>query len=60
MTMHQHYDQLELHEKDFVDHAINLVFKVAHDSGIPLAGDDRVERVVVALARAVVESRGEA
>jgi len=58
-AIHHYYDQLTVKERRFVDDAMNEVFSVANQRFIPLAGDDRVERAADALARAVIESRGD-
>jgi hypothetical protein len=56
-AIHHHYVQLTEVECRFVDTVFKDVFKCADDHSVPLAGDDRVERAVDALARAVIESR---
>ena len=56
-SIHHHYVQLTEVECEFVDHVFMDVFKCADDHGVPLAGNDILERAVDALARAVIESR---
>ncbi len=58
-SIHKHYDTLLNHELAFVDHVFdaNELYLQARLYGVPLAGDDRIERAVEALARAVIESR---
>jgi hypothetical protein len=57
-AIHHHYDQLTKRERDIVDWFFRSDnFKQAEHYGVPLAGDDRIERVVDAMARAVIESR---
>jgi hypothetical protein len=56
-AIHHHYDQLTDREKFFVDKVFDLAFIEAGDRKVDLVGDDRVERAVDALARAVLESR---
>ena len=56
--VHYHYEQLTTAERNFVDEVFSRdIYDAADAFGIPLAGDDRVERAVNALARAVIESR---
>jgi hypothetical protein len=57
--VHHHYEQLTERERGFVDTIFDgkTLYELASKMGIPLAGDDRVERAVDALARAVIESR---
>lgn len=59
-SIHHNYSQLTEAETAFVDEIFREVHTVASLQGIPLAGDDRVERAVDALARAVIESRPKA
>lgn len=56
---HHNYRQLTDQERAFVDRMFDgkTMYELASEMGIPLAGDDRVERAVDALARAVIESR---
>jgi hypothetical protein len=57
-AIHHHYDQLTTNERNFIDAVFDKGFyELAADLCVPLAGDDRVERAVDALARAVIESR---
>ena len=58
-SIYAHYSQLTLNEVNFVDAVFDgkAMFELAQTYGIPLAGDDRIERAVDALARAVIESR---
>ncbi len=57
--IHANYSQLLDHEREFVDHVFNHreIYATANLYNVPLAGDDRIERAVDALARAVIESR---
>ena len=57
--MHRHYDKLTAAERKLVDDVFSDAYQTARQYRIPLAGDDRAERAVDALARAVIESRGE-
>jgi hypothetical protein len=58
-TPHHHYDQLTDWERQFVDKVFDgkNLYAMANAMGIPVAGDDRMERAVDALARCVIESR---
>lgn len=56
-SIHHHYERLNDEETDFVDWVFSDVHDKARKAGIPLKGDDTVERAVDALARAVIESR---
>lgn len=58
-AIHQHYEQLLDHERAFVDRIFSAreMWSAAKIHYVPLAGDDRIERAVDALARAVIESR---
>jgi len=56
-SIHHHYEQLTDDERKFVDDALSDMHPLARQHAVPLVGDDRVERVVDALARAVIESR---
>lgn len=57
-SIHHHYDQLTPKERAFVDVTFDrALYQNAQVYEVPLAGDDRVERAVDALARAVIESR---
>ncbi len=62
--IHFHYDQLRLHEKQFVDDQINIIFKDAKYAGwpktalsIPLDGDDTCERFANSFALWIIDSR---
>lgn len=57
--IHYHYDQLTDEERAFVDEMFTprRMYFLAKAHKIDLAGDDRIERAVDALARAVIESR---
>jgi hypothetical protein len=59
--VHHHYEQLTDKERQFVDNVFDgrHLYQQARFFDVPLAGDDRVERAVDALARAVIESRKE-
>lgn len=57
MSIHKDYNKLTPTEKAVVDDTFRAVYTIAKDHGVPLAGDDRVERAVEALATAVIESR---
>ena len=58
LSIHHYYDQLNEQELTFVDLVFEgVLHEAAHKYGVPLAVDDRVERAVDALARAVIESR---
>jgi len=64
-SIHHHYDQLTDKERRFVDDVFSMgrgaaMAELADYWGVPLKGDDTVERAVDALARAVIESREEA
>lgn len=58
-AIHQHYDQLTKKEREFVDSFFDSrwLYELADKMDIPVASDDRIERAVDALARAVIESR---
>ena len=57
-SIHHYYDQLNAQEIKFVDLVFErVIYEANYKHGVPLAGDDRVERAVDALARAVIESR---
>jgi hypothetical protein len=58
-SIHHHYEQLTDVERLFVDTIFDgkTMYELAANAGIPLKGDDTVERAVDALARAVIESR---
>lgn len=58
-SIHHHYDQLTAAERDWVDgiFAEIIATPLGQEGRPPLAGDDRTERAVDALARAVIESR---
>jgi FixJ family two-component response regulator len=58
-SIHHHYEQLTKVERYFVDTIFDgkVMYEMAAELGIPLKGDDTVERAVDALARAVIESR---
>lgn len=56
-AIHYHYDQLTERERECVDIVFERVHYIAENCAVPLAGDDRVERAVDAMARAVIESR---
>ena len=58
-SIHHHYEQLAEKERAFVDAIFDgkAMYELAQQHGVPLAGDDRVERAVEALAKAVIESR---
>lgn len=56
-SIHHHYERLSETELRFVDEMFREVHQMAAIYGVPLVGDDRVERAVDALARAVLESR---
>jgi hypothetical protein len=58
-SIHHHYEQLTDVERLFVDTVFDgkVMYELAANAGIPLKGDDTVERAVDALARAVIESR---
>lgn len=58
--IHFHYDQLTQMERDFVDQTFRDIFKEIQDyrmHGVRLIGDDKCERAIDALARALIESR---
>lgn len=57
MSIHKNYLELSRDELTFVDIAIDDMMKLAKAYEINLRGDDTVERVVEALATAVVKSR---
>jgi DNA-binding MurR/RpiR family transcriptional regulator len=58
MNIHHHYDQLTKRERDITDWFFRPDnFRQAEHYGVPLAKDDRIERAVDALARAIIESR---
>jgi hypothetical protein len=56
-SIHHHYEKLNDSEHDFVDWVFADVHDKARKAGIPLAGNDILERAVDAFARAVIESR---
>jgi len=62
-NLHEHYDQLTDHEREFVDLATSDIFarrqlELASGNNPPeLAGDDRGEQATDAIARWVIESR---
>ena len=58
-AIHHHYSQLTEHEREFVDRMFDgkHMYELANEMGIILANDDRIERAVDALARAIIESR---
>ena len=64
-AIHHHYEQLTADETRWVDDVFAEIMASEQSAGEwafpgtrpPLAGDDRVERAVDALARAVIESR---
>lgn len=57
--MHTYYSQLTDNERKFVDSLFSRqgAFGLAAAFDVPLAGDDRIERAVDAMARVVIESR---
>jgi hypothetical protein len=55
--IHHHYERLTGQETEFVDAVFSDIYQTARQYAVPLAGDDRLERAVDALARAVIESR---
>lgn len=57
MSIHKHYLALSEKDRAFVDEAFERIMDIAVERGISLMADDRIERAVEALARAVVESR---
>lgn len=58
-SVHHHYEQLTDAERKLVDIIFDgkVLYETAQSLGVPLAGDDRVERAADALARAIIESR---
>lgn len=58
MSLHHYYDQLTDDEREAVDEAYSELAEDLAECGAPIAGDDRAERVVDAIARGVIESRG--
>lgn len=60
-NIHHYYEQLTNREREFVDDVFSGfgdgIYAKAKAHDVPFAGDDRVERAVDALARAVMESR---
>jgi len=61
MKIHHHYDQLTDKEREFVDTVFDgkHMYELADRLELRLANDDRIERAVDGLARAVIESRKE-
>src|SRR5262245_58021985 len=61
-SIHHHYAQLTTVETAFIDAVFERsnAYAIASSMGVPLAGDDRMERAVEALARTVIESRPKA
>ena len=59
-AIHLHYDALTYPERAFVDDCFHYAAGEARRRGVPLRGDDTVERAVDALARAVLESSAQA
>jgi hypothetical protein len=57
LPIHHYYDQLTDAERISVDLAISAALGVLRAERVPFAGDDRMERVVDALARCVVVCR---
>lgn len=51
------YAQLTIRERLAVDVAFSAAASVMRREKVPFAGDDRAERVVDAISRAVIESR---
>lgn len=54
--LHIHYDRLSAPQREAVDEAFKGVFDVLKLRGVTLAGDDRAERAVDALAAAILAS----
>lgn len=55
--IHDKYEKLTPMEKEFVDEMMQSMFPFARAYRIPLAGDDRAEKMAEALAVWVTESR---
>lgn len=55
--IHQHYKQLTDSERRAVDDAFRFLLRDLEAHGVRLVGDDRAERAIDAVARAVIESR---
>lgn len=58
LPIHFYYDRLRNPERNFVDEVFRAAFRIVSTyDGVRLVGDDKTERAVDALSRAVIESR---
>jgi hypothetical protein len=57
--IHNNYDKLTDRERHFVDNIFKDMFEAAKFLGIKLAGDDRAEYAVEAVATWLLESKEE-
>ena len=57
LNRHDNYNKLDWEEKAFVDGCIQRCLDLSGSQNIPLAGDDRCEKVVEAIATWLVESK---
>lgn len=57
MSIHENYNKISIMEREAVDQAFDAAQNVLTDFGINVAGDDRAEKLVEAIATYIVESR---
>lgn len=57
MNIHENFNKLTEHQQRIISDMIWNLQNTAKSYGIPLAGDDRAERVVEAIATWIVESK---
>ncbi|MHA2219714.1 MAG: hypothetical protein ACXACY_27720 [Candidatus Hodarchaeales archaeon] len=57
-SIHHHYDQLTENEQYALDQAFDdMINTISRQFDIPMIGDDRTERAVDAVAKAIIQSR---
>lgn len=54
--IHKNYKRLKWHEKNLIADVLRIFESSAKAYAIPIKGDDRLERVVEAMATCIVES----